>query len=67
MAERLNLTDAEVEWLRANASSNSVADGLIRQYQMVVACSQDPGARGVFAAMLDDWRRTRPALAKAEA
>jgi hypothetical protein len=54
----LGLTEAEIIWLRANMGSDKNADGLIRQYQMVTSASQDPGARGIFAAMLDDARKS---------
>ncbi len=59
MGERLGLTDAEVEWLRENMNTDETAKALVRQYQMVRDCPQDPGARGVFAAMLADWRREK--------
>ena len=54
--ETLGLTDREIAWLRNNAVK-AEAQSLIRQYQMVVSAPQDPGARGIFAAMLDDARK----------
>ena len=59
MSNRLGLEDDEISWLRTNAGRDKDADSLIAQYQMVVSCPDDPGARGIFAAMLDDWRRSR--------
>lgn len=57
MGERtLGLTEPEIAWLRANAASAD-ANRLIRQYQMVVVCPNDPGARGIFSAMLDEARK----------
>lgn len=63
MSERLGLTDEEVLWLQAKLGRDDVAGRMVRQYQMVVACPQDPGARGIFAAMLSEWRKTRVPLA----
>jgi hypothetical protein len=51
----LGLTSSEIEWLRTN-SKDTEASKLIRQYQMVVVCPRDPGARGIFAAMLEEAR-----------
>lgn len=59
MSERLGLTDSEVDWLRANCASDEAARRLVTQYQMCVVCPGDHGARGIFEAMLDDWRRDR--------
>jgi hypothetical protein len=56
--ETLGLTDPEIAWLRANAKADP-ARNLIRVYNMVVACPSDPGARGIFDAMLGNWRRSR--------
>lgn len=56
---RLGLTDEEVAWLQSNMGKDETADRLIRQYQMVVVCPRDPGARGIFSAMLTDWRATK--------
>lgn len=56
-SERLGLTDEEVSWLRQNIDSDERAMRLVKQYQMVVVCQRDPGARGVFSAMLDEARR----------
>ena len=62
MKERLGLTDEEVAWLQANRDSDREARQLVTLYNMVVACPRDLGARAIFAAMLDDWRRDRPPL-----
>lgn len=59
MSERMGLTDAEVDWLRSNMNTNTTADRLVRQYQMIIACPSDPGARAIFEAMRDDWRKER--------
>jgi hypothetical protein len=64
MTERLGLTDEEVLWLQTHRE-NADARKLINQYQMVVACPRDPGARGIFSAMLDEWRRSNPDLSAA--
>lgn len=54
---RLDLREAEVDWLRANMANHETAQRLVRQYQMVIDCPSDPGARGIFSAMLDEWRK----------
>lgn len=59
---RMGLTDTEVQWLKDNMNTDSTAMGLVKQYQMIVACPNDPGARGIFEAMRDDWRKTREPL-----
>lgn len=56
---RMGLTDAEVRWLQENMDKDETAAGLVHQYQMIVKCPQDPGARGIFTAMLEDWRKSR--------
>lgn len=58
-ASRLGLDDHEVDWLQSHMGRNKRADDLVRQYQMVVVCPRDPGARGAFAAMLEEARRDR--------
>lgn len=57
MSERMGLTQSEIDWLRANMLTNETAKKLVAQYQMIVACPRDHGARGIFEAMRDDWRR----------
>lgn len=52
----LGLAPEEVEWLRNN-SDQPKALSLIKQYQMVVVCPRDHGARGIFSAMLEEARR----------
>ena len=52
---RLGLTDDEIELLRIN-SDMDWAKNLINLYNLVVAQPQDPGARGLFAAALREWR-----------
>lgn len=53
----LGLSTAEITWLRANMSSDATAKQIVNQYNMVVACPSDPGARGIFEAMLTDARK----------
>jgi hypothetical protein len=53
----LGLKEAEITWLRANSQSEE-AKSVIRQYQMVVTCPNDPGARGIFSAILDEARKS---------
>lgn len=53
---RLGLTDDEVIWLRCNNGTNRTATALVNLYHMVVDSPNDPGARGLFAAALKDWR-----------
>lgn len=60
MGDTLGLRQDEIDWLRKNATKPTAA-ALIRQYQMVCDCPSDPGARGIFAGMLHDWRASRPA------
>lgn len=55
MAERLGLTDGEVAWLKGHRD-HATAKTLISLYNMVVSCPSDAGARGLFAAALDEWR-----------
>lgn len=63
MDGRQGLTDEEVAWLRANRKTNQTATNLVSLYNMTVDCPSDPGARGMFAAALADWRQSRAALA----
>lgn len=56
--EHLGLTDQEIEWLR-NHRHRSISRSLIRLYRMVIDCPTDPGARGIFKATLEDWRKHR--------
>jgi hypothetical protein len=56
---RLGLTQAEIDWLRDNYGKDADATALVNQYQMVVSASQDPGARGIFSAMLESFRASR--------
>lgn len=51
----LGLTHDEVTWLQGHPTYPAAA-GLIRLYRMVVDAPNDPGARGIFAAALADWR-----------
>lgn len=54
--ETLGLNDGEIDWLRRN--TNGSGRTLVSQYQMVVVCPSDPGARGIFDAMLSEWRKS---------
>jgi hypothetical protein len=54
----MGLADHEVLWLQSNIGKDSVADRLVRQYQMIIACPRDMGARGIFEAMRDEWRKS---------
>lgn len=55
-ADTAGLTDDEIEWLRMHALTPKGAE-LIGLYDMIRACPNDPGARGVFQSALDIWRR----------
>lgn len=54
---RLGLTDSEVLWLRRNRGTNATATNLVNLYQTVVDCPNDPGARNLFNAALEEWRK----------
>lgn len=56
---RLGLTSIEVAWIKANQGTSVDADNLVILYNLVADCPADPGARGIFAATLADWRRRR--------
>lgn len=60
---RLGLTDDEVAWIRQHRHA-PVSKTLIRLYRMVQACPSDPGARGIFAATLANWRRERDRMSR---
>jgi hypothetical protein len=54
---KMGLTDKEVEWLRRNRGSNKTATHLVDLYQMIIVCPSDLGARAIFCAARDHWRK----------